>query len=69
MAMNDRRRWIADCPDCGASVSMKHAEVGERVECPECGEELEVIRLRPPKLDYVYGEEGFEEEEDEEEVL
>ena len=39
------------------------------VECPECGEELEVIRLRPPKLDYIYGEEAFEEEEDEEEVL
>lgn len=61
---------MANCPDCGASVSLgQTTEIGTMVECPECGEELEVIRLRPPKLDYVYGGEVFEEEEDEEEVL
>ncbi len=61
MAESSKGKVVADCPDCGARVSLKEtAKIGTIVKCPECGERLEVISLKPPELEYAY-----EEEEDE----
>ena len=48
------------CPVCEADVPMEDDVVmGELIECPECGSELEVVSLDPVGLD-----EAPEEEED-----
>ncbi len=50
----------AECPVCDAEVKLADDVVeGELLECAECGSELEVISLDPPKLD-----EAPQEEED-----
>jgi len=39
------------CPECAAEVELdKGTEVGEILECPDCGVELEVMSLEPPEL-------------------
>ena len=41
----------AQCPLCAAEVTLEgNTEVGELLDCSECGEELEVISLSPAKL-------------------
>jgi len=51
---------VGTCPVCAASVELpSDVEVGEILECPECGVELEVINVEPPEL-----EEAPQEEED-----
>ncbi len=50
----------AECPICSAEVAFEaDTEVGEIVECEECGAELEVKSLEPPTL----GEAPDEEED------
>ncbi len=50
----------AACPVCEADVPLEDDVVmGELIECPECGSELEVVSLEPVELD-----EAPEEEED-----
>jgi lysine biosynthesis protein LysW len=36
------------CPDCGAVIIAKY-EVGEIVECGECGTEVEILSINPLK--------------------
>jgi len=41
-----------NCPECEAKVTLEAGTVsGEIIVCPECGVDLEVISLDPPKLD------------------
>lgn len=55
---------VVSCPECEAEIkSDKPAEVGERVFCPECGMELEVISTKPLILDYAFDDEYEEWEE------
>jgi alpha-aminoadipate carrier protein LysW len=50
----------AACPVCEADVPLEcDVVMGELIECPECGSELEVVSLDPLELD-----EAPEEEED-----
>lgn len=40
-----------ECPECAAGVSLNEKTVvGEILQCPDCGVELEVTGLKPPKL-------------------
>lgn len=42
---------MAECPVCGAEVTLEpDAVVSELMECPDCGTELEVLKLDPPTL-------------------
>jgi alpha-aminoadipate carrier protein LysW len=42
----------AECVECGAEVALPDgAEIGEIVDCPTCGTELEVIDTAPPVLE------------------
>jgi len=40
----------AECPECGAAVSIQGALKGEILTCAECGAELELVDLNPPVL-------------------
>lgn len=41
----------AQCPLCAANIDLPDApEVGELLDCEECGEELEIVNLEPPTL-------------------
>jgi len=49
---------IALCPECEAKIELgEDVETGEIVECPDCGVELEVTNLEPPKLELAPEEE------------
>ena len=46
------------CPECDAQVRLgADAEVGEIVTCTECGADLEVRSLSPPRLEVAPPEE------------
>ncbi len=50
----------AECPVCGAMIELPEGTVvGELIECPDCGTELEVESLNPPTV-----KEAPQEEED-----
>lgn len=53
------------CPECDAAIDIEEEEIeeGQRVECPECGAELEVVSTNPVELDLANDEEGEDEEE------
>ncbi|MDH4137335.1 MAG: lysine biosynthesis protein LysW [Anaerolineae bacterium] len=60
---------VASCPECEARINfdeLVEVKVGERVFCPECDIELEVISVKPPTLDYVFDDEDWEEDWDDE---
>jgi alpha-aminoadipate carrier protein LysW len=42
---------MAECPECGAEISVEGAyEEGEIIDCEDCGVELEVISEDPLEL-------------------
>ncbi|MFA3781523.1 lysine biosynthesis protein LysW [Melioribacteraceae bacterium 4301-Me] len=41
----------AECPICAANIELAaDTVIGELLECPDCGTELEVVEVNPPKL-------------------
>ena len=52
------------CPDCDGRIEFNpHAFVGQKVTCPHCDTDLEVINVEPLELDWNY-EWSWENEED-----
>lgn len=42
---------MAECCICGAEVNIGEGAVkGELIECAECGTELELVEVDPPRL-------------------
>jgi alpha-aminoadipate carrier protein LysW len=40
------------CTECEAEIDLdKTAEVGEIIVCPDCGIDLEIVSLNPPKVE------------------
>jgi lysine biosynthesis protein LysW len=53
------------CPDCDEKIVLKTTpEVGQRITCPHCESELEVISVDPLELDWAYDWEWEDEEEE-----
>ncbi len=53
---------MALCPECEATIDVEdELEEGQKMECPECGAELEVVNANPVELDVVKHEEEEEE--------
>jgi hypothetical protein len=51
----------AFCPECETRILVPRTlRLGDQLDCPECGDLLEVIGLQPLELDYAY-EPGEEE--------
>ncbi len=58
---------VAICPSCGDDIKLSgRPRIGQRVVCPYCEAELEVIELDPVELDWVDYEEEWEEDWEEE---
>lgn len=38
---------MTECVDCGAALPLNNPVVGEILDCPDCGLELEVRNLSP----------------------
>ncbi len=55
---------MAYCPECEASIDVEEDDVeeGQRIDCQECGAELEVVNTNPLELDVISA--GDEEEEE-----
>jgi lysine biosynthesis protein LysW len=61
----------ADCPSCNGKVNLgAKPKLGQRVVCPTCNAELEVVWLDPVELDFPYDDDEFDDydEEDYEEA-
>jgi lysine biosynthesis protein LysW len=57
------------CPECLAAIWLKDTvELWDPITCPECHSSLEVVSLRPLKLDYLLEaeDEGWIEDGDDE---
>lgn len=46
-----------ECIECGFKIDLSDAEEGELIVCSECGTEMEVTSLDPPKVDAAPAEE------------
>jgi len=55
---------MAHCPECDAKIELEDDDVeeGQKLDCVECGAELEVVNTNPVELDVVTTEEEEEEE-------
>jgi alpha-aminoadipate carrier protein LysW len=54
---------MAHCPECEATIEIEDdVEEGAKLDCPDCGAELEVVNTNPVELDVISS--GEEEEED-----
>ncbi len=54
---------MAFCPECEATIDLdeEDMEEGQRVDCPDCGAELEVVNTNPLELEVITS--GDEDEE------
>lgn len=59
------------CITCDAEIVMGNPRLGAKFECPECGEDLEVVSTDPFDVDYPYDDdwdddwdEDWEDDED-----
>lgn len=41
---------MTECTDCGANITTNNPVVGEILDCPDCGLELEIRNLTPLTL-------------------
>lgn len=42
------------CPDCGEAVSVgEEKKVGDVIECPVCGAEMEIVNLEPLEVSLI----------------
>lgn len=54
--MENQKKFVNSviCPDCNEPVKLeKEIEVGEIVECKNCGSEMEVINLEPVEISLI----------------
>jgi alpha-aminoadipate carrier protein LysW len=54
------------CPDCDGKIVLNpHAKLGQKLSCPHCEAELEVIGVDPVELDWAYDWSWDEDDDDE----
>ena len=59
----------AYCPDCDGRIAFNpHAALGQKVTCPHCDSDLEVISVEPLELDWAYDWSWEDEEEEDDQV-
>lgn len=46
---------MTHCPECEAAIEVEDDEIeeGQRLDCRECGAELEVVNTNPLELDLI----------------
>ena len=67
MSVVENKVRKAECPNCDAYIPIgAKAKMGQRITCPSCKEELEVVWLHPVELDWAIDEDDFDDEDDDE---
>jgi lysine biosynthesis protein LysW len=56
----------AYCPDCDENIHLRSPKVGQKLFCPNCETEVEVISVDPLDLDWAY-DSSYDEDMDEDE--
>jgi len=41
----------ANCPECDAEIDLSGVVLNEILVCPDCGVDLELVKLEPPTLE------------------
>jgi lysine biosynthesis protein LysW len=55
LGRKESKMLMTFCLDCEREIDLEaRLIVGQRITCPHCGVELEVINLEPLELDWVY---------------
>jgi lysine biosynthesis protein LysW len=69
MITGKRIKTVAvECPDCEEKINMTGEIVwGQKVVCPHCGVDLEVINVDPVELDWVFEDSDYDYPDDDEE--
>jgi lysine biosynthesis protein LysW len=56
---------VALCPDCEEGINFgSRVRIGQRVSCPHCGADLEVVEVSPLELDWAYEDVDWEDQDD-----
>jgi lysine biosynthesis protein LysW len=56
---------VALCPDCEEGINFgSRVRIGQRLSCPHCGADLEVVELSPIELDWAYEDTDWEDEDE-----
>ncbi len=55
------------CITCDAEIIVENPRRGAKIECPECGDELEIVSTDPFDVDYAYDDDWDDDWDDEEE--
>ena len=59
-------KTVVDCVDCGDAIALSgRIEMGQIVNCPECGATMEVVSLDPVEVDWIYDEPEYADQEEE----
>ena len=60
------KKTVVDCVDCGEPIALSgRVEMGQIVNCPECGAAMEIVSLDPAEVDWVYDEPVYSDQEEE----
>ena len=52
---------MANCPECETQVIVdEDVEEGQKLDCPECGNELEIVNTNPLELKIISTDENGE---------
>ncbi len=60
-----KEKTIGLCPECDREINFPSPQIGQRVICPHCNADLEVIGLNPIELDWFFEDDEFYDDEDE----
>jgi len=55
---------VAACAECDEEIEVSdRARVGQRVVCPNCGAQLDVVSVNPLELDPAYDDDGWDDDD------
>lgn len=55
------------CPECDAVIQVEQPREGALIDCPLCGERLEIISADPLEVDFPLDDDDWEEDWEDEE--
>lgn len=55
---------IGVCPACEQDITVNRPEEGQKITCPKCGDELEVVGVNPLELDWHYEDDEWDDDDD-----
>ena len=54
---------VANCIECDAEIALSdRPRLGQKLVCPHCHAQLEIVSTNPVELDWAYEDEGWDDE-------